>query len=573
MATIVCGALLLASPAVADTYCVGVAGCDLSHTFGHLQGALNASSTNAVNPDTVRIGPVTLADGPFISSSPVDIVGAGVGQTVLTNPAGTTQPVLSLTGEGNETVADLSIRLAPSTGSFVPQGLVIYGGVAGHGVAERLDISAPGPLNAVAIGAVAGNGATLRDSTVAVAPADGSIAVSANGGATVERSTLTGSVGLFSGVTGYPPPHWTNVGRYLDITAHQPAAAEGSTLKLQSSLLRAPGPFSIGLWAKGDEGPNESAAIEATNVTVVGDGSAGGVGIRAQAAQNEVPRHADATVLLRNSILYDFAQPIVRNGQDAGAGLNAGAANVEILNSLYDRTIAPVESGPGALTSVASLGPLDPGFVGPGDFHLAAGSPLIDAGDSSALPETDLDGAARALDGNGDGIVLPDIGAYERAALILPGNGPVGSAAAGAGGDTTAPRLTGVSLSHRRFRVAAGHAAASAAKVPAGTSIRFTLSEPAAVGVRFERAARSGRAGCAKAAADEAAPKGCTRWIAVKRGLTVAGFAAGPGTIAFDGRVGRRSLHPDRYRATLLPTDAAGNAGAGRTIGFRIVAR
>jgi hypothetical protein len=93
------------------------------------------------------------------------------------------------------------------------------------------------------------------------------------------------------------------------------------------------------------------------------------------------------------------------------------------------------------------------------------------------------------------------------------------------------------------------------------------------VGVRFERAAKSGRAGCAKAAANRAAAKGCTRWTAVKRGLAAAGFAAGPGTIVFDGRVAGRPLHPGRYRATLSATDAAGNGGTGHTIGFRIVAR
>jgi hypothetical protein len=51
---------------------------------------------------------------------------------------------------------------------------------------------------------------------------------------------------------------------------------------------------------------------------------------------------------------------------------------------------------------------------------LGAGSPAIDRGDSINAPSTDQRGVART-DGNGDGIVAVDIGAFE--APALPGNG------------------------------------------------------------------------------------------------------------------------------------------------------
>lgn len=48
-----------------------------------------------------------------------------------------------------------------------------------------------------------------------------------------------------------------------------------------------------------------------------------------------------------------------------------------------------------------------------GDYHLAAGSPCIDAGTNIVTVTNDLDGIPRPLDGNGDGTPQWDIGAYE----------------------------------------------------------------------------------------------------------------------------------------------------------------
>lgn len=68
----------------------------------------------------------------------------------------------------------------------------------------------------------------------------------------------------------------------------------------------------------------------------------------------------------------------------------------------------------------------NPGFVAPGsgDFHLLADSSCIDrgmlTGDSLA---TDLDGVPMPLDGNGDGMVRLDIGAYEFLLSTADSNG------------------------------------------------------------------------------------------------------------------------------------------------------
>ena len=47
------------------------------------------------------------------------------------------------------------------------------------------------------------------------------------------------------------------------------------------------------------------------------------------------------------------------------------------------------------------------------DFHLLGDSPAIDRGSSSGAPANDFDGTLRPQDGNGDGIAICDIGAFE----------------------------------------------------------------------------------------------------------------------------------------------------------------
>ena len=57
----------------------------------------------------------------------------------------------------------------------------------------------------------------------------------------------------------------------------------------------------------------------------------------------------------------------------------------------------------------------DPMFVDPfaGDYHLWPLSPCVDNGTTEGAPATDFEGDRRAMDGNGDGVAHPDIGADE----------------------------------------------------------------------------------------------------------------------------------------------------------------
>jgi hypothetical protein len=120
--------------------------------------------------------------------------------------------------------------------------------------------------------------------------------------------------------------------------------------------------------------------------------------------------------------------------------------------------------------------------------------------------------------------------------------------------DRTAPVITGLRLTQTVFRPGPRATAIDAAthrpRRPAGTSLRFTLSEPAGVTITIQR-------------------RGRRRWVAAGT-LHRRGLAAGALSVAFSGRVGKRALKPGAYRLTVRATDAAGNVSAPHTVAFTI---
>lgn len=115
--------------------------------------------------------------------------------------------------------------------------------------------------------------------------------------------------------------------------------------------------------------------------------------------------------------------------------------------------------------------------------------------------------------------------------------------------DTTPPVLSRVGLSAKRFEVGRKATArvATGRKLPSGTTVRYTLSEPATVTIAITRSGRARVLG-----------------TLTRRG------AKGAGRVAFSGRIGSRALPRGRYALTLRAVDAAGNRGAAKKIAFRI---
>jgi hypothetical protein len=75
--------------------------------------------------------------------------------------------------------------------------------------------------------------------------------------------------------------------------------------------------------------------------------------------------------------------------------------------------ITNVSEPPSTYTAGPGMIDQDPGFVGPADYHLAAGSACVDTGSNDSMPADDGDGEPRPFDGDGDGRATVDMGADE----------------------------------------------------------------------------------------------------------------------------------------------------------------
>jgi Right handed beta helix region len=137
---------------------------------------------------------------------------------------------------------------------------------------------------------------------------------------------------------------------------------------------------------------------------------------------------------------------------------------------------------------------------------------------------------------------------------VLAGPGPNSPPVMGGGGgtppgsDTTAPVLSGVSLSRTPFRVARA-ATAIAAGAGRGTMLRFSSSEAGVLSIRIERV-RPGR-------------RVATLTRAIKMGR---------GSVSLSGRIGAKPMKPGSYRLTLTARDAAGNRSKAVARAFTILA-
>jgi len=180
--------------------------------------------------------------------------------------------------------------------------------------------------------------------------------------------------------------------------------------------------------------PDGSYLLSLQNVTFSGNSAASGGGLyddgtagaltNATLADNSASSGgggiyiAGSVMTVTNSILVAGSQ----GGNCGGAPPATGGHNIS-----SDDTCGL--SGLGDLNSVDPLlGPLADN-LGPTRTHaLLAGSPAIDGGDDAACMPTDQRDMLRPGDGNGDGVPVCDVGAYEfRYVTVTPSRGTIGT--------------------------------------------------------------------------------------------------------------------------------------------------
>jgi hypothetical protein len=393
---------------------VGVT-CDQS--FASLATAITTADGNGLD-DVIHVGPGTYSDGPYSLSElgfHETLVGSGQGATFLKLAAGAAQTYLSVHGA---TVHDLTVQMNATT-SQSDTGIF----------AAESSISAVTVEGADTDGAIGMtlDGSSLSGSTVEMARASASDTggVHHYGNGTVTDTAITASQGYVHSIAGTT----ATLSRVLVRASYGGIWTASGSIVVDDALIDlGTAPEGTGLAAFNDNSTNGTRSITADHVTIIGGGDFSvGVAAYSRAA------HAlqQSSVQLTNSIVSGPATSL--DVQAANDGLQGANSTATVTTSYSDWSTQSVISGPNGtatLTSGAGHLNVNPSFrnAATGDYRLAAGSPVIDKGaPGTAAPTLDLASGARVLDGNGDGVAVRDLGAYE-----APAKAP----------DTVAPNTT-----------------------------------------------------------------------------------------------------------------------------------
>ena len=152
---------------------------------------------------------------------------------------------------------------------------------------------------------------------------------------------------------------------------------------------------------------------------------------------------------------------------------------------------------------------------------------------------------------------------------VAGARGPGGSGRSGPGADTTAPLISGLRVTNRRFVVGRGSTPRSAG-VRRGTTFIFRLSEDARTTITIARKLQGRRKGERCVKPRRRLRRTCAR-LRTKATLVRPGTRAGGNRIAYTGRIRKRALRPGRYRATVRAVDAAANRSNRAQASFAVV--
>jgi hypothetical protein len=437
-------------------------------------------------------------------------------------------------------VVDLSVsdsQLKGGSAQFIHGQAMIVSGPAMTATVARSRIVAADGQTATALTFSGGMNGTISESTVSGA----GIGIFADGTYEIRRSRLEAFTGFAQGLT------------ILDQTA---GAGTEATIS-DSLLVLAPAmdtAQSYPLSVQTATGGTARADVRGSTLVARGVDPEGAASAMRQSGSSPA-----ATIDLRNSIA------LIEGPRETGeADLFADRGTVVATSSNF-RSTAWANDGtvtaPGTGTNIATDPQLD------GAFAPLASSPLIDRGDPALVApgQLDLAGRARSLDGTGDCVARPDMGAFELPSRCNPKIGPPLFPA------NLRPELSDVSLERKRFT----------SRKPRhkgrkrGTAFRFSLSEDARVTIAIQRKAAgrrvkvNGKRRCVKPTRKNRSKPRCTRWV--KAGKLTVDAKAGANSVPFSGRLKGTPLKAGSYRATLTAKDDEGLKSRPKRSTFRVL--
>jgi hypothetical protein len=220
-------------------------------------------------------------------------------------------------------------------------------------------------------------------------------------GPLVERNDITGGCGGKSSIGVLAEDAFARVENNV---------IHGASCGLNQATLEADG-LRVHVAAGGNEMDVHSNTIEAGGAGQC-SGSAARIGLgagQAPSGARGVFRNnilgAGACAIARYDFLEDTAKTSPRLFENNDLEPTGGTPNAQLYlrgSGQPAASLAAINALPGSSNNLSAA----PLFVAPGDFHLGAGSPCVNAGTAVGAPKTDFDGKPRDD--------MPDIGAFEK---------------------------------------------------------------------------------------------------------------------------------------------------------------